>query len=771
MRKMLKKIAAIAAGASMLGATLLGAAAADLSDYPAPFVTDGKFNAVLVIGAKAQPIDNIGVTNIATSLQYVSTTAVSGSTEVSISEGVKIEKTGDDLNYFETLNDIQATPLDDSDLPTVLADGTYEDNEGDNENDVTYTQTLALLAGTGTLDFVQPKDMDAGAYLVFTEDDNVYNFTLEFDDVVEFDSADATDDLGSTTLELQGQTYTITKAAVTGAALTKLTMLAGETTRWLTQAEPFTVMQEGKSYTVTVVDVSEDETKCGIDVDGQVMWIDVDQTKSFGALDIGVTDAVAIHEEAQNKDICEVNIGATELVLENGQQVVVNGVEVDGSVVGITGDDDEWYGLNVVFGPDSDDVNLKPSEAYTDPVMGNFKFLFAGMTESMEKVELKTSGSSDAALTFPNNDGKEVEVPMFLNETKIWDIQLGNDVDERLLMDGESYEASTGVEGTMFFFVTTGGETHILSIENVDETDDKVDIKDLTYGTTYNDKDYTDGGWTDVALGSLGTAELYLEEVVAGKVTYIEIGDNMLCTADNCVGTESLLTNNGMSINFTVSGVGNLTTVSFRGNQDGDIDDVAVDVDLSYDPDDEDINIMTPAGVDLVDISEDNSDTKLGVTDKGTKYTYDDENKDSLVIDHPDGDVKGNVFVAPIAGEAVTSSTGSVVVNKIDVGSTKFDSEVDSVSAQNVIAVGGPCVNTVSADLLGNPADCTAGFEVGKAMVKLFANGDNVALLVAGFTGEDTRAASKVMANYEDYDLSGMEVEVTTATETVTKVG
>ena len=771
MRKMLKKIAAITAGASMLGATLLGAAAADLSDYPAPFVTDGKFNAVLVIGAKAQPIDNIGVTNIATSLQYVSTTAVSGSTEVSISEGVKIEKTGDDLNYFETLNDIQATPLDDSDLPTVLADGTYEDNEGDNENDVTYTQTLALLAGTGTLDFVQPKDMDAGAYLVFTEDDNVYNFTLEFDDVVEFDSADATDDLGSTTLELQGQTYTITKAAVTGAALTKLTMLAGETTRWLTQAEPFTVMQEGKSYTVTVVDVSEDETKCGIDVDGQVMWIDVDQTKSFGALDIGVTDAVAIHEEAQNKDICEVNIGATELVLENGQQVVVNGVEVDGSVVGITGDDDEWYGLNVVFGPDSDDVNLKPSEAYTDPVMGNFKFLFAGMTESMEKVELKTSGSSDAALTFPNNDGKEVEVPMFLNETKIWDIQLGNDVDERLLMDGESYEASTGVEGTMFFFVTTGGETHILSIENVDETDDKVDIKDLTYGTTYNDKDYTDGGWTDVALGSLGTAELYLEEVVAGKVTYIEIGDNMLCTADNCVGTESLLTNNGMSINFTVSGVGNLTTVSFRGNQDGDIDDVAVDVDLSYDPDDEDINIMTPAGVDLVDISEDNSDTKLGVTDKGTKYTYDDENKDSLVIDHPDGDVKGNVFVAPIAGEAVTSSTGSVVVNKIDVGSTKFDSEVDSVSAQNVIAVGGPCVNTVSADLLGNPADCTAGFEVGKAMVKLFANGDNVALLVAGFTGEDTRAASKVMANYEDYDLSGMEVEVTTATETVTKVG
>ncbi|MBW3012554.1 hypothetical protein KY311_05180, partial [Candidatus Woesearchaeota archaeon] len=122
-------------------------------------------------------------------------------------------------------------------------------------------------------------------------------------------------------------------------------------------------------------------------------------------------------------------------------------------------------------------------------------------------------------------------------------------------------------------------------------------------------------------------------------------------------------------------------------------------------------------------------------------------------------------------GEAVTSVSGAVVVNKIDVGATKFDTEVDSVAGQNAIVVGGPCVNSAAADLMGNPADCTAGLEVGKAMVKLFESGDNVALLVAGFTGEDTRAASKVVANYEDYDLSGMEVEVTTATETITKVG
>ena len=37
----------------------------------------------------------------------------------------------------------------------------------------------------------------------------------------------------------------------------------------------------------------------------------------------------------------------------------------------------------------------------------------------------------------------------------------------------------------------------------------------------------------------------------------------------------------------------------------------------------------------------------------------------------------------------------------------------------------------------------------------------NVAMLVAGATALDTRRASRVLANYGDYALSGSEVEVT----------
>ena len=55
LRKAIKRIIALGTGATMVGATILGAmAAADLSNYPAPFVEDGAFNALLVVGAAAK---------------------------------------------------------------------------------------------------------------------------------------------------------------------------------------------------------------------------------------------------------------------------------------------------------------------------------------------------------------------------------------------------------------------------------------------------------------------------------------------------------------------------------------------------------------------------------------------------------------------------------------------------------------------------------------------------------------------------------------------
>jgi S-layer protein (TIGR01564 family) len=69
-KKAIKRIVALAAGATMLGATMFSAlAAADLANYPAPFVQDGKFDAFIVVGDKAAAED---VSELSTSEQVSS---------------------------------------------------------------------------------------------------------------------------------------------------------------------------------------------------------------------------------------------------------------------------------------------------------------------------------------------------------------------------------------------------------------------------------------------------------------------------------------------------------------------------------------------------------------------------------------------------------------------------------------------------------------------------------------------------------------------------
>ena len=115
-RKAIKKIAALGVGISMMGATLLGATAAtyDLSEYPVPFVMDGTFNGLMVVGDDAAPADIIGVTDIAIALQYSSTTtktvSTGGSSSVSFEgDAVAFERSGDVLELNEYLGEVVET--------------------------------------------------------------------------------------------------------------------------------------------------------------------------------------------------------------------------------------------------------------------------------------------------------------------------------------------------------------------------------------------------------------------------------------------------------------------------------------------------------------------------------------------------------------------------------------------------------------------------------------------------------------------------------------
>ncbi len=96
MKKAIKKIVALGMGLTLFGAAV---SAADLNDYPAPFVQNGKFSGTLVVGDSAAAEDVVGVSDIMGSLQYASSvkagTASSATTTVE-GDAFRVDK----INYL-----------------------------------------------------------------------------------------------------------------------------------------------------------------------------------------------------------------------------------------------------------------------------------------------------------------------------------------------------------------------------------------------------------------------------------------------------------------------------------------------------------------------------------------------------------------------------------------------------------------------------------------------------------------------------------------------
>ena len=137
--------------------------------------------------------------------------------------------------------------------------------------------------------------------------------------------------------------------------------------------------------------------------------------------------------------------------------------------------------------------------------------------------------------------------------------------------------------------------------------------------------------------------------------------------------------------------------------------------------------------------------------------------------------VYGNVFVAPIVAQVSTAGTSSAyTLTKLSVGAAKLDSEISDVGASNLIVVGGPCANKVAASVLGKtyPACGDAsGIAKDTAIIKAVKQtSGKVALVVAGWEAIDTKRATRVLANYDQYALSGAAVTVTGTSLTDIKV-
>src|SRR3989344_7895969 len=105
-KRTIKKVAAIGTGVAMLGMTLTGALAADLTNYPGSFGT----GSIVVVGTLGdQSSDNLAAADIALGLPSTSTSGTTTKIEGGVSEDIPIGANIAAINLIDT-------ELDDGDL-------------------------------------------------------------------------------------------------------------------------------------------------------------------------------------------------------------------------------------------------------------------------------------------------------------------------------------------------------------------------------------------------------------------------------------------------------------------------------------------------------------------------------------------------------------------------------------------------------------------------------------------------------------------------------
>ncbi len=135
--------------------------------------------------------------------------------------------------------------------------------------------------------------------------------------------------------------------------------------------------------------------------------------------------------------------------------------------------------------------------------------------------------------------------------------------------------------------------------------------------------------------------------------------------------------------------------------------------------------------------------------------------------DYPDFFVNGNTLnVKIVVGDtAIASDTiGAIeIATSLQYNPTTnqsfhglravLASEVEDFTSENLISVGGPCANGVTAEIMGFPPSCSDAIPPNTGMIKLYEFENRFSVVVAGYSAMDTRRASRVIANYYDYAL------------------
>lgn len=809
-RKFVKKIATVGlASGLMVGATMMGAFAAstsaDLGDLPAPFVENGMADFQIVLGEGAAVQDVLGAIDISNSFQAASVTetevSVPGSsTDYSVSEGLKIAQAGDDLNYQEAFDLANTMEFDRNDFPERLADGSIQDEDENEEWD--YSQEIRFNSTTyPRVTFGIPdSDIDLPQlYVDFsTSSTPAYQLVVDFDEAANLSAL--TD---SESIEIFGKVFTFDPA--NDETDTDVILFGSDLVAFLELNVPQTLTIGDETVEVEVVGAnSEGNTETIVlSVNGDRETVSEGQSRTIGGIEIFI-DNVFVTNIPTLDASATVFVGSEEYSLRESTSfnvVELNGNDLDGVYYKTVGD---WDGADeLIFelrpGDFDDDADqfLLIGESAQDP-MFDIELSFAGVTPALDEnersyVEIERS-SDEYQLSFTNREGEVYEELTILEQVSSADsiryVQSGSGNTNRLVLNQTEPPFSGVLAEDDFFFTIEGSTTNpITKVYYVDRIEEDNNVEQVVFTDFAGGTEIVEEGET---LGSTGLVVNLIDEAnnvfnftkasaegTSGIVDYFVTEGDLKVVFGAVFNSTGGVVSPTMYHNATGADTVaiNWTFMEDFNNRYNDEDEVpAIDWTISFigDDSDEDIEISTTNMSSTLTAGGDGEydDFEYSMTKYGTYIVRETENSGEFYRAwYPaNGEADYSVFLTPKgATVSMSSSSGGNLmtqqVNPVAVGAAVLDRDVNLATASaNIIAVGGPCINSVSAELMGNPAECSADFEPGKAVIELFdLDNGKVAMLVAGWEALETQAASRAVAT-QDSRLAGdaVELQVTT---------
>ena len=786
-----KKVASVITSAVMLGSTAGIAAAAA---YPAPFVEGGAADGAVVVGANAASSDWAAALDLSQSLNAGITAAgaaVVGGTTVTGGDFVKLERTQDKFNLGNDMADFYAS-LDESELSVVLAEGIYQ-NDANDEFD--FEQEIVL--GPLVLQHFVDSDLDPDEVPVIGFDlssgNFIMNYTLEFTPDAAEGGATDFNELETTDITLLGRTYYVAEVDASSSGV-KMTLLDTANSVIVSQGETVSIEVGGVSYDVSITFINS------ADIIFDVSGVETNKMSEGDVFKIGEDLYIAVKnnlfdEKETGTSKADISIGSGKIVLESNQEVEINNEDVSENTVYVlnsyitnTSEDIEEIVLEWLA---DDDVWITSGEEIVLPGFETIKISMGGFnTPKQEDTIVDSRGDDSLMVKTTITDGLVDFDLFFLNSTNTGIEGLG-EKDNHLLVSNASTATGAGkiflqlneTENSYFAATWIDGddsESYIYEIGSIDFESGKnvTTLKneaaggsDIKFSQVTDDADAGQIRFVlEAANDAQKTATVSLSPASSGTVyaDRIVTAEGMLFKLP--VDTSIVATTEDNGLNLTDASEGTTTWImNFTEEDDNDNIATGGSVQVTMDLDDNDG--PEPSSLPSVSLEETGDDTDkfegYVVSDLATKFLHDKPTTglSKLTVTYHGTEAFADVFVsesgAAISGEAlagVAAAGGQVIVVK--------DSEVSSVADRNLVVVGGSCINTAAASLLGSDTPvCGSDFSdltnvgAGQYLIQVFANpwaaadSGKIAMLVAGYNAADTTNAAAAAKDGVTTDL------------------